>query len=160
MPEEYQAPLPESAQMIADVIGRDATLHLARHLKYDHLIYDKGRRCRLLYIPKKKKLKDNYWLVTVVGLENATLLQQEFGGCLLNLATCSETLRGERNAKINDAYKSGKTILEISALFGISTRSVYDIVSNTRHAKQTQNQKQHEEKQPTQTETQVPEEEV
>lgn len=146
MAENYQAPLPESAQLIADVIGREATLHLARHLKYDHLIYDKGRRCRMLYIPKKKKLTDNYWLVQVVGLQNAILLQQEFGGCLLNLATCSETLRGERNAKINDAFKSGKSILEISALFGISTRSVYDIVSNTRHAKQIQNQN---EEQPT-----------
>ena len=131
MNNEYQAPLPESAQAIADVIGREATLHLAQNLRYDHLITN-GGTCRLLYIPKKKALTNDYWLVQVIGLDKAKLLQEQFGGCLITLAKCADTLRGERNAKIVNAYKAGKSIPEISALFGLAQRTITDIVHNSR----------------------------
>jgi hypothetical protein len=131
--EEYQAPLPESAQVIADVIGREATLHLAKHLRYDGLIYSKSRRCRLFYVPKLKRLTESYWLVQVIGYENAKLLQDEFGGSLLTLAACSETLRGERNHRVVAAYKAGKSVQEIATLHAIAPRTVYDILFNTRN---------------------------
>lgn len=133
MAEEYQAPLPESAQVIADVIGREATLHLAKHLRYDGLIYSKSRRCRLFYVPKLKRLTESYWLVQVIGYENAKLLQDEFGGSLLTLAACSETLRGERNHRVVAAYKAGKSVQEIATLHAIAPRTVYDILFNTRN---------------------------
>jgi hypothetical protein len=131
--EDYQAPLPESAQVIADVIGREATLHLAKHLRYDGLIYSKSRRCRLFYVPKLKRLTEAYWLVQVIGYENAKLLQDEFGGSLLTLAACSETLRGERNHRVVTAYKAGKSVQEIATLHAIAPRTVYDILFNTRN---------------------------
>lgn len=133
MAEDYQAPLPESAQAIADVIGREATLHLAKHLRYDSLIYSKSRRCRLFYVPKLKRLTEAYWLVQVIGYENAKLLQEEFGGSLLTLAACSETLRGERNHRVINAHKAGKSVQEIAKLHAIAPRTVYDILFNTRN---------------------------
>ncbi len=132
MNNEYQAPLPDSAQAIADVIGREATLHLARNLPYNHIITN-GGTCRLLYIPKKKTLTNDYWLVKVIGLEKAKLLQEQFGGCLITLAKCADTLRGERNAKIVNAYKAGKSVGEIAALFGLAQRTIADIVYNSRN---------------------------
>ena len=119
--------------MIADVIGREATLHLAKHLRYDGLIYSKSRRCRLFYVPKLKRLTESYWLVQVIGYENAKLLQDEFGGSLLTLASCSETLRGERNHRVVAAYKAGKSVQEIATLHAIAPRTVYDILFNTRN---------------------------
>lgn len=134
MATEYQAPLPDTAQAIADVIGREATLHLAKHLRYDHLVTSRST-CRLLYIPKKKRLTQDYWLVQVIGLDKATLMQEQFGGCLLSLAKCADTLRGERNAKIVNAYKAGKSVPEIAALFGLAQRTISDIVFNYRLSK-------------------------
>jgi hypothetical protein len=132
MQPDYIAPLPESAQVIADIIGREMTLHLAKHLKYDNLYHSRRGQCRLLYIPKLKKMTDDYWLVKVIGVDNAEKLQKEFGGCLITLASCHETLTGERNNKICNGYKAGKSINELSSLFGLSTRSIYYIVTNTR----------------------------
>ena len=131
MPSDYQAPLPESAQAVADVIGRSATLHLASYLRYDREGYSKASK-RMFYVPKKKRLTPDFWLVKVLGLDNARLLQDQFGGSLLCLAHCHETLRGERNARIVNAYKAGRTDEEIAVMFGISVRWVKDILYNTK----------------------------
>lgn len=135
MPSDYQAPLPESAQAVADVIGRSATLHLASYLRYDREQYSGSRTAkRIFYIPKKKRLTPDFWLVKVIGLDKAKLLQDQFGGSLLCLAHCHETLRGERNARIVNAYKAGRTDEEIAVMFGISARWVKDILYNTKHS--------------------------
>jgi len=132
MQQDYVAPLPETAQVIAEVIGREMTLHLAKHLKYENLHHARRGQCRLLYVPKIKKMTDDFWLVKIIGTENALKLQKEFGGCLLTLASCHETLIGERNYKICNGFKAGKSVTELSSLFGLSERSIYYIVTNTR----------------------------
>ena len=137
----YQSPLPESAQIIADVIGRDATLDLVGHLIYDHLIHKKRGKCRMLYIPKsRKKLTENYWLVKAVGISNAILLQEFFGGSLLYLAQCKETERGERDNKIVNDFKSGLKVNELALKYNLSVRSIYNIIYNYR---QSTSQQQH-----------------
>lgn len=133
MTSDYQAPLPESAQAVADVIGRSATLHLASYLRYDRERYSGPTAKRMFYIPKRMKLTGDYWLVKVIGLDKAILLQTQFGGSLICLAHCHETLRGERNARIVNAYKAGRTDEEIAVQFGISVRWVKDILYNTKH---------------------------
>lgn len=138
----YQSPLPESAQIIADVIGRDATLDLVGHLVYNHLIHKKRGKCRMLYIPKsRKKLTENYWLVKAVGLSNAILLQEFFGGSLLYLAQCKETERGERDNKIVNDFKSGLKVNELALKYNLSVRSIYNIIYNYRQSTSQQQQR-------------------
>ena len=135
MDQEYQSPLPDSAQIIADIIGREATLDLVGHLVYDHLVHKKRGKCRMLYIPKRRnKLTDDYWLVKVVGLNNAIKLQEYFGGSLLYLAQCKETERGERDHKILNDYRSGLKVNELALKYNLSVRSIYNIVYNYRQS--------------------------
>jgi hypothetical protein len=83
-----EIPLPPTAQVVADVIGREATLALAMSCLY-----------RCLYVPKGKLGPDSY-LVRTIGEEKAKLMQKEFIGMLLPLATCHQPKQALIRAKI------------------------------------------------------------
>ena len=69
-------PLPPTAQLVADVIGREATLALAFTCQH-----------RCVYVPLGRLASDSY-LVRTIGEEKAKLMQRHFSGELLPMATC------------------------------------------------------------------------
>ena len=111
-------PLPETAQVIADVIGRDATLKLASKVSN-----------RNLYIPKRTD--EHHWISRAIGYAKAYALTQEFGGLLMSLATCEHYFTRERNAKVRADYQSGKSTLELALIYDLTQRRVQQIVEKS-----------------------------
>lgn len=118
--------------MIADVIGREATLKLA-----------KATKNRKLYVPKKmcaghevkrcgKTSKEpkpgctcrGHWIANVVGDTLAVKLSKEFGGESLDLAPCYYVHAVERNKRIRDEHAAGKHPLTLSKEHGLTTRAI------------------------------------
>jgi hypothetical protein len=133
-PEDIE--LPESAQVVADVIGRDATLQLTKVAK--------GRK---IYIPvtlcaghgitrcgrSSKETRPRctckgHWLAATVGDELAVLLCRTFGGESLDLAPCYYVHAFERNRRIRDAFAAGKSQLDLRREHGMSERAIRYIV--------------------------------
>lgn len=105
-------PLPETAQVIADVIGRSSTLALASICQHRHL-----------YVPKGK-LPPDHAIVRCIGLIRTEQLQKAFGGEQLPLAACYSIFAAERNIKIRIAAAAGQTVKEIAAEYNLHPRHV------------------------------------
>jgi len=108
--------LPDTAQIIADVIGRDATLKLASVAKH-----------RAIYIPKN--MPPSHWVVSIVGPETAKRLVQKFGGELLVLAKCANIARHERDTRIARAKRAGLTDAQIAAAVRVHVRTVRNVLA-------------------------------
>lgn len=107
-----EIPLPPTAQVIADVIGRKDTLALAMSCLY-----------RCLYVPKGRLASDSY-LVRTIGEDKAKAMQQEFSGMLLPLATCHHIAVFERQQRIRMAVEEGKTHAQVAVMFGVTPKWV------------------------------------
>lgn len=122
--------------MIADVIGRDATLLLA-----------KATKNRKLYVPKKmcaghevkrcgrtsKELKQGctclgHWIANVVGDALAVKLSKEFGGESLDLAPCYYVHAVQRNHLIREQHKAGASIVSLMAEHKLQNRAIRYII--------------------------------
>lgn len=114
---EQPPPLPPTAQVIADVIGREATLRLASKVTN-----------RNLYIPKR--LDEGHWISRTVGYAKAHALMTEFGGLLMSLANCEHYHTRERNLVIRRQYAEGKSTLEIAEIHDLTQRRVQEIVKD------------------------------
>ncbi len=79
--------LPESAQLIADIIGRDRALYLIGRLPRS----PKRPKDVWLYVPKK--LSESHQLVKLIGMSDAQKLVKAFGGQNLCLASCHSLVR-------------------------------------------------------------------
>lgn len=118
-----EAVLPPTAQVIADVIGREKTLKLAQAVQF-----------RSLYIPKQ--LKPSHWLVTVVGTEAAQRLIEEFPSMSMPLAKCSSAVKAERNRRIAELSSSGMSSPEIAKRLGMKKSTVKLILYRARQRQQ------------------------
>lgn len=108
--------LPETAQVVADVIGREATLALAAKCQYKNL-----------YVPKKGfEIRD--WVTKAIGPAKAEKLVKIFGGESLPLPKCFYVYQQQRNLQMRQAYASGKTVQEIAEAFLMSLRNASRIV--------------------------------
>ena len=107
-----EIPLPPTAQVVADVIGRKDTLALAMSCLY-----------RCLYVPKGRLASDSY-LVRTIGEDKAKLMQREFAGMLLPLATCHHIAVFERQQRIRLAVEDGKTHAQVAVMFGVTAKWV------------------------------------
>lgn len=114
-------PLPPTAQVIADVIGREPTLALASRAKY-----------RALYVPYL--IRDNHWIAVTVGRRLADALSYHFGGLHLPLAKCEAVSVHERNVSIRQAFRAGKTIEWLAKYHKLSARMVELILDPKRAA--------------------------
>ena len=104
-------PLPSTAQEIADVIGREATLAIASKA---------SNRC--IYVPRGDA--PEHWIARLIGLPLFEKLQHEFGGMQLPIAKCSEIARAERKAGVIAMYHDGRTINDIAFEFDCTPRFV------------------------------------
>ncbi len=103
--------LPETAQVIADIIGRQPTLILASMCKH-----------RKLYVPTS--FRPDYWITRAIGEDLAKRLHREFRGISLDLARCHAIHIRERNAMIRRQYREGHSILDIIREHRMSLRAV------------------------------------
>ncbi len=83
-----EIPLPPTAQDIAEIIGKESALAIA---------FTTRHRC--VYVPSGR-LPSHSYLVRTIGEEKAKLLQRQFGGMLLPMATCHHTKQALIRAKI------------------------------------------------------------
>jgi hypothetical protein len=116
-----EAPLPPTAQVVAEIIGREPTLALARTAKY-----------RAMYVPYQ--IRDNHWIAKTVGRRHADALSRHLGGLHLPLARCESVVTAERNAAIRLAFRAGKTIEWLAVQHTLSARMVELILDPKRAA--------------------------
>jgi len=81
--------LPESVQVIADVIGREKALILIGKLPR-HICGIEGRKCSRIafYIPTVKRMRLDHSLVKILGWNDALKLAKFFGGEIMQVSTC------------------------------------------------------------------------
>lgn len=116
---------PKSAQVIAEVIGAQATLALSERC-YSRASYYRHTGCLNLSIPKT--IPRDHWIMETLGRTKAMKLSETFGGEKIPLAKCTAIQRGKRNDEIRSLSASGKTITEIADQFQITTKAVMIIV--------------------------------
>lgn len=109
-------PLPPTAQVIADVIGREATLILAGKVAN-----------RNLYIPYS--LGQDHWIARTIGYAKAHALKQEFGGLHMSLATCDHYYTRERNERIKADYLTGTSTIALAGKYDVTQRRIQHIVA-------------------------------
>jgi DNA-binding NarL/FixJ family response regulator len=109
------ADLPPTAQVIADIIGRERTLRLARAVRF-----------RGVYIPADMPAR--HWLRAVVGDSAAEALSREFGGIQLPLAKCSNVYRAERDRRILAMRGQGQTVKTIARTLNLNESTVRTII--------------------------------
>ena len=115
--------LPESAQEIADVIGRERALYLIGQLPAC------GRRSWrvVLYVPKT--LPADHWLVRVLGWRDAMALVREFGGEILQPSNCLCIHRAYRDRSICRMARQGVPTCEIADSMGVTARTVRGVLA-------------------------------
>lgn len=124
-PTAFQA-FPESARLIADVIGPRATLALSETLTTR--LHDKtSDGSASFYIPKT--IPRGHWITSTVGLSASNKLCKEFGGELLSLPKCRAVYRANRNQSIRDLHASGTPLEELATKFGVSADTVKRVIN-------------------------------
>ena len=109
--------LPESAQVVADIIGVEATLKLA------------GATLRRgVYIPHD--MPKDHWIPTLIGWAKAKALHDQLRGMDINLATCGDYYRARRNQGIRDEFKAGASTTELAARHKLTVQRIRAIVSD------------------------------
>lgn len=114
-----EIPLPPTAQVIAEVIGRGKTLLLARHIPHRHF-----------YVPKTFPV--GHWLPAFLGRDAANKLQKVFGGELVDLAKCTALARIERDADIVQAASNGEPLHSIATRHRLTPRMVRYVLDRQR----------------------------
>jgi hypothetical protein len=117
--------LPQSAQEIADVIGREKTLLLIGRLPRS------PSRCwRVnLYVPKRMPL--DHWLIDLLGFEDAEKLRRMFGGEILQPSNCNQIAREFRNREVRRMSAAGMNSHEIAQAVDLTPRQVRNILAES-----------------------------
>jgi hypothetical protein len=121
-------PLPDSATLIANVIGRDKALYLIGKLSK----LSKRPREVSLYIPKR--LKAHHKLVEIIGYEDSQKLIKAYGGEILCIASCLSLVRHYRNEylkhlKLISPEKASQIDIEsLSKVFGVSKKQARNLM--------------------------------
>jgi hypothetical protein len=132
-----ELPLPSSAQVIADVIGREATLKLAGMLRHNKL-YVPMSMCRGHYSQrwgKSRKLTfpgcccRGHWIVDAIGEELAGKLGKTFAGEILDIAPCYKVVAYERNQRMRQMHEEGASVTELMSVTGLSKRAVFYVIA-------------------------------
>lgn len=111
--------LPPSAQIVAEYIGREKTLLIARNIQHRHF-----------YVPKS--YPQGHWIPALVGREAASRLQRVFGGELVDLAKCTAIARAERDAEIVQAIEAGEKLHVIAQRYRLTPRAVRYVAEKAR----------------------------
>jgi hypothetical protein len=128
--------LPRSLREIADVLGTQKTLFLVGQLPkcYAGIITNDGRTKKgyrpMLYVPTLARLKPDHFLVGVLGWNDAAKLSREFGGEILQPASCADLAKQWRDSNIRRLHVScGVEIKCLSEWFSVSERTIKNVLS-------------------------------
>ena len=114
------ASLPESLREIAELVGVDGAMALARRWG--------GRR---LYVPTV--MPDiTHPIADVLGLDKAHALAACFGGQRLLIPQAAAFQRLQRDQEIERQHADGVPVSEIAERFGVSERQVFAILARVR----------------------------
>lgn len=80
--------LPKSLQEIADVIGAEKALHLAKNWR-KHYSGSENKKAYRTYIYIPQRVRMEHPLVQILGFEDAEKMVRHFGGEGLMVASCS-----------------------------------------------------------------------
>ena len=116
--------LPKTVQQIADVIGRRAALRLVAQLPRS---FSKGHPSGqpILYIPKS--LSSDHPLEKMLGLADATLIVQAFGGEILFPAAGVSVVRQARNREVIRLLKEGWNEHDVANTFRLTVRQIRNL---------------------------------
>lgn len=123
---ERKTRLSETAEAIAEVIGRERTLYLIGKLPRCYPPSRGRAEVTLLYVPKR--LRPKSWLVEILGWNDAEKLVRVFGGELLKPGNCHALYRAHRDAGIIRAAQDGVPHAMISEWFEVSARHVQNVL--------------------------------
>lgn len=117
---------PASLLDIADVIGKEKTLHLVDNLQ------PCGSRAwrRCLYVPSE--VTPDHKLVGILGMDDAKSLVDEFKGMVLHIASNKKEQIRQRNQKIRRLSMLGLNTQQIARRVQLSQRYVNKILRKTR----------------------------
>lgn len=118
--------LPASVREIAQVIGREATLHLLGQLPACRA----GKRGKesnrvILYVPKK--LGPDHRLVQILGVERAMALVRAFGGEVMQPANCRRIYARYRDEAILKMLRDGARLEMVLSIMRVSKRHVVNL---------------------------------
>lgn len=119
--------LPGSVREIAEVIGRQATLHLLGQLPTGRAGRpDKESSRVILYVPKK--LSPDHRLVRILGAERAMALVRAFGGEVMQPANCRRVYARHRDEAILKMLRDGARLEMVLSIMRVSRRHVTNLV--------------------------------
>lgn len=113
--------LPESLQMVADVIGTDSAVHLVKNWPPTRC-KETGRARVIVYVPVT--LPEGHQLAEVLGEQTARLMVDRFGGELLFLASGAVTAARERWDMIARMVEAGMPRDRVALTFDVSERTI------------------------------------
>ncbi|KVX10606.1 hypothetical protein WL01_22485 [Burkholderia ubonensis] len=125
-----QATLPNSVQVIADVIGRERALYLIGQLP-TYVAGAEGKKSShiILNVPTLPRLHDAHRLVRILGRTDAEKLCRQFGGEILWPANCAEIYRRYRTKVAVQLVREGRTVVDVADLLGVHPRTVRNAVA-------------------------------
>lgn len=71
-------------------------------------------------------------LARLVGVEAALKIGQEFGGSSFYVPVMAGIPRERRNERIRREYAKGRRIRDISRIFGLTERTIFNIIKSKR----------------------------
>lgn len=127
VPAEDLSDLPGSVREIAEVIGRQATLHLLGQLPACRAGKPGKESNRvILYVPKK--LGPQHRLVQILGAEKAMALALAFGGEVMQPANCRRVYARHRDEAILKMLRDGARLEMVLSIMRVSKRHVTNLV--------------------------------
>ncbi len=108
--------LPESMQVVAEVIGEDATMNLVARWPLT------PRGCISIYVPER--MPETHRLVQIIGLNPARLLSMRFAGEIIKLAAGGRLRSRQRRADMRSMVVGGASLHAVARLYAVSERTV------------------------------------
>ena len=100
---------------LAEMLGREGLRALSAERG--------GRRAMI-----PRAVPPGHWIEKAVGREAADRLAFHFGGCRLYIPNCSADRFAERDRRIREARRGGRSVAQIAAAEGLSDRRVWQIL--------------------------------
>lgn len=125
--------LPGSVREIAEVIGRQATLHLLGQLPVCVAGKPGKQSSRvMLYVPKK--IGPKHHLVQILGAEKAMALVRAFGGETMQPANCRKIYAAHRDEAILKMLRDGARLSMVQSIMRVSKRHIVNLARSQRGA--------------------------
>ena len=115
---ELEQLLPESLTDMVEALGLSATLQIV-----------KAHGGTRLFVPKRAHAQHH--LANLLGMEQARMLSQHFGGESLTIPRMANAMRTRRNREIVRRYDGGESVRVLAHAYHLTDRQIYTILGKT-----------------------------